>query len=303
MAFPFSWQLQIVSDLHLETSVVEPSYATFNLHIQAENLFLLGDIGLVKDEGLFHFLERLLETNLGVKIFYVMGNHEYHYLTVDEANRKMREFEMNMNVKHGRRFILLDRRRYDLNSTVTVLGCTLWSRIVPEQAASLQERLKDFKETAGIRGRTVEKHNGDHEADLRWLNEQVLTISEDEPHRQIIVVTHHSPSVDERATAPRHRNSATTSGYATDLSLEACWTSPSVKMWAFGHTHHNVEYHDERGKLVVANQRGSRKPGDTSASFLPAAVVDTSTVPYTARRIVPKTLEMRSTFGSVCRHA
>ena len=47
------------------------------------------------------------------------------------------------------------------------------------------------------------------------------------------------------------------SNFVTDLSQEPCWLSPTVQLWAFGHTHYSCNFRDEdTGKLTVANQRG-----------------------------------------------
>jgi hypothetical protein len=43
----------------------------------------------------------------------------------------------------------------------------------------------------------------------------------------------------------------------TDLADEPCWQSAAVKVWAFGHTHFNCDYRDEKHpKRVISNQRG-----------------------------------------------
>jgi hypothetical protein len=132
----------------------------------------------------------------------------------------------------------------------------------------VQLRLTDFHESCGIKGWTLEDHINAHERDLAWLNGTVRDIQEREPYRQIIILTHHSPTMDPRANDPVHKVSTIKSGFVTDLSAEPCWTSPLVKMWAFGHTHYSFQYHDNTGKLVIANQKGysgigSRGPSST----------------------------------------
>ena len=98
--------------------------------------------------------------------------------------------------------------------------------------------------------------NEAHQADLAWLNAQVSKMSRDELHRWIVVFTHHSPSLDARCTDPKHAGSKVTSGFATDLSMEECWTSSNVRAWAFGHTHDSFVFIDENGKAVLSNQKG-----------------------------------------------
>ncbi|KAL2169372.1 hypothetical protein VTG60DRAFT_6078 [Thermothelomyces hinnuleus] len=218
---------QIVSDLHLET---QASYE-YNFKQTAPNLALLGDIGQVADDGLFTFLEKQLR----------------RYWNFAERMERLRE-----RSTIGR-FVFLDRTRHDLDGGLTVLGCTLFSRVLPDQAAAVACRLVDFHK---ITGWTVEDHVDAHLSDLRWLNEQVEAIGRAEPGRQIVVFTHHSPTADECATDRRHRDSPVASGFATDLGREPCRTSAAVVLWAFGHTHFCCDFVDEHGKRVVANQRG-----------------------------------------------
>jgi hypothetical protein len=211
----------------------------------------------VKDPGLFAFLRRLLRENMGTRVFYVLGNHEPYQTTLEEAVQKIRSFEEETRDDYGGRFSFLHRNRYNIDKTTTILGCTLWSAVSPEQANETQLLLTDFNEQRGMRSWLLESHLEEHKRDLAWLNEQVQKLQDEEPHRQVAVLTHHSPTLYPRATDPRHRRSSISTGFATDLSSELCWTSPAVKLWAFGHTHYNCAFHDEKtDKLVIANQRG-----------------------------------------------
>jgi hypothetical protein len=244
---------QVVSDLHLET---EASYKSYSLKQTAPNLALLGDIGRTADDGLFVFLERQLRRYWNV--FYVMGNHEPAQGTDwAAAKRRMHLFADRMErlrvTSTIGRFVLLDQMRHDVNETLTILGCTLFSRVADAQAAEVASRLVDFRQ---IRDWTVSDHFDAHASDVRWLNGQVRDIYTNEPHRQIAIFTHYSPTLDARAIDKRYHNSPVMSAFATDLSGEPCWTSPSVCMWAFGHTHFSCDFHDRLGKRVFANQKG-----------------------------------------------
>jgi hypothetical protein len=246
---------QIVSDLHLETPVAAPQYAEFKLSVEADNILLLGDIGLTTEPRLFTWLRKLLEDNSACWIFYIMGNHEAYRNTHEDSVRRLRGLEDYANDHHGGRFKLLCRDRYDIGD-ITILGCTLWSNIDPFQASEIAGRSTDLHKEYGIRDWSLERHQDEHRKDLAWLNDQVRSL-QNEPHRQVIIATHHSPTIDPRATDPKHRGDAMSSDLATDLSTELCWTSPQVKLWAFGHTHYNCSYRDEgTGKLIVANQKG-----------------------------------------------
>lgn len=246
-----STSFQILSDLHLET---HGSY-DFPLKQTAPNLALLGDVGTIADDGLFLFLERQLKRYWNV--VFVLGNHEPYGTTWDAAKTRVLAFGARMRALRASStigaFVFLDQGRWDVSESLTVLGCTLFSGVHPRQAAEVGSRLNDFRR---VQGWSVEDHVAAHRSDLEWLNDQVRTISEAEPRRQVAVFTHYSPTLDARAVDPRQEGSAVSSGFATDLSREECWVNKSVVFWAFGHTHFNCDFTDDHGKRIVANQKG-----------------------------------------------
>jgi hypothetical protein len=209
----------------------------------------------VAHDELFHFLEKQLRRYWNV--FFLLGNHEPITCSWPAAKRRVRDFADRMEQLRVRstigRFIFLDQTRHDVNDTLTVLGCTLFSRVTPEQAAAVGSRLIDVQQ---IQDWTVADHVEAHESDLCWLNAHASEIARAQPQRQIVVFTHHSPTTDARAIDERHRGSPVASGFATDLGAEECWTNPAVVMWAFGHTHFSCDFVNEIGKRVVANQKG-----------------------------------------------
>ncbi|KAH5278750.1 hypothetical protein HBI71_025420 [Parastagonospora nodorum] len=248
------FRFQIISDLHLETPLMSPSYSTFHLPIHAPNLFLLGDTGLTSHPQLFTFLSTLLHTHTSLRIFYILGNHEAYHTTLGTSTAALSAFEAQQG---SQRFTFMDRRRVDISPTRTILGCTLWTHIPPSSSLACANSLTDFNEEKGIWARSVEQHNIDHATDLSWLNATIASIPLD---RQVIVLTHHSPTIDPRANHPRHRGSSTNAGFRSDLSAEECWRSERVRVWGFGHTHYSCQFYEEDGgKLVVANQKGYGK--------------------------------------------
>ncbi|KAF2851360.1 hypothetical protein T440DRAFT_507266 [Plenodomus tracheiphilus IPT5] len=255
-------QFQIISDLHLETPISNPQYETYVPNIMANNVLLLGDIGLVKDAGLFTWLRRFLERNRSTRIFYILGNHEPYQLTLAATIQELRDFEVEANSEYGGRFKFLHRDRYDIDQYITILGCTLWTSVQSNQSAEVCQRLTDFNSARGIQHWSLENALEEHQKDLGWLNDQVLKIQSSEPNRQILVATHHCPTTDPRATNPAHSGSTVSSAFVSDLSGQPCWTSTAVKMWAFGHTHYDCMFYDgETGKLVIANQKDYNKKG------------------------------------------
>lgn len=134
---------QIVSDLHLET---QPSYE-YSFKQTAPNLALLGDIGQIANDALFTFLEKQLGCYWNV--FFLLGNHEPVSGTWLAAKQRVREFTERVERLRARstigRFIFLDQTRHDVNANLTVLGCTLFSRVTQDQAATVASRLIDFQ--------------------------------------------------------------------------------------------------------------------------------------------------------------
>ncbi|KAK3935602.1 Metallo-dependent phosphatase-like protein [Diplogelasinospora grovesii] len=252
--------IQIMSDLHLETPKFLPMYHHFQIEPKAPYLALLGDIGIAQDEKLFRFLEQQL-LNFEI-VFFVLGNHELYGSTYADARVGMEAFESDVKAARqaGRvslgQFVFLDQKRFDVpGSTVTVLGCTLFSAIAPLQRSTVLLFVSDF---SNITDWTVDTHNAAHRADLDWLNKEVEGIARNEPDRRIIVLTHYSPTSLPKANSPEHLGDGrgVQSAFVTELKDEICWSSPAVLVWAFGHTHYNCDFISETGKRVLANQRG-----------------------------------------------
>ncbi|KAF7953602.1 uncharacterized protein EAE97_001001 [Botrytis byssoidea] len=98
--------------------------------------------------------------------------------------------------------------------------------------------------------------------DLTWLNAQIEQITRDEPRRTIVVFTHFSPTMLSAANDPKklEDSNQVRSAFVTDLSDQICWTSSSVRLWAFGHTHYNCDFVEEgTEKRIVANQKGYKR--------------------------------------------
>ncbi|KAI1406932.1 Ser/Thr protein phosphatase superfamily [Hypoxylon sp. FL1857] len=249
-------QLQIFSDLHLENP---KAYNTFEIKTAAPYLALLGDIGCVKHRQEYYgFLIRQLSKFRIV--FLVMGNHEPWHSTWNDCKEAIHEIQMDIQREQESKggigeLVVLDRTSYDIKGSgevITILGCTLFSRVPPESMKAVSFGLNDFYYTEDW---TVEMHAAEFERDLRWLNERVTSLASS--GHKIIILTHYSPTLDERATDPKHSKSPIKSGFATDLSNEPCWLNDAVKFWAFGHTHFNCDFVDKNtGKRVVTNQRG-----------------------------------------------
>ncbi|TGZ83890.1 hypothetical protein EX30DRAFT_338489 [Ascodesmis nigricans] len=287
-------QLQILSDLHLETT---PSCRyIFPFPATAPSLALLGDIGNTRDPEYFEFLETQLWRF--ERVFLVLGNHEPYKSSWEAARRVVGEFEEKWNGirekesgdggKQRGELVFLNRRRWDWGGRekeerVTILGCTLFSKIKMAEMQNIRDVLKDFKQ---IKDWTVEGHLSAFEKDAEWIRNTVEEISlEDEKlgrKRKIILLTHHAPTQLEGAHDPRHKHSPikVESAFATELKSETWWKrdgESGLRLVAFGHTHWNCDFVDEEtGVRMVANQKGYlwSQIRDGGLSFDAGKVVD-----------------------------
>lgn len=248
---------QIMSDLHLE---VGQQYLTFQVPPTAPCLVLAGDIGQLSNYDLYlSFL--CLQCEQFLRVFLVLGNHEFFGMSHDEGLCIADRLEKGP-VLAGR-LVVLHRRRYDLEeqSDITVLGCTLWSRVHPGARDIVESKVKDFRR---IQDWGVDKHNEEHVKDVEWLQEQIGLIRK-EPNgdkRRIIAVTHHAPST-QQTSKPSDINNPWTSAFASDLvGLKDTPVLSEVQWWIFGHTHYSTHFTKD-GVKVVSNQRGYSLPQTT----------------------------------------
>ncbi|KAH6853858.1 Metallo-dependent phosphatase-like protein [Chaetomium sp. MPI-CAGE-AT-0009] len=249
--------IQILSDLHLEAP---KAYDVFDIEPKAPHLALLGDIGNVTahKHDFFGFLTRQLRRFRTVIL--VPGNHEAYGSNWPDTLNLLEDFQEELEARKDMslgEFILLDRGVLRLPDTNTmILGCSLFSHIPTESHMAVGMGLNDFFQTDKW---DVDAHNEMHKRDLSWLNAQVTDLEGSDTN--IIIFSHWSPTLDPRATDPRHAGSRITSAFSADLSKEKCFKSGRVKLWAFGHTHYNCDFvvdrDDDAGPLrLVANQRG-----------------------------------------------
>lgn len=208
-----------------------------------------------REECLGFFTKQLAQFRL---VLFVPGNHEAYQSDWPTTLDTLRAFEQKVRTDDSLGdFVLLDRAAYHLPDTDTViLGCSLFSLVPPESEEAVGFGLNDFFQ---IDDWDVKAHNDAHARDLAWLNSQVGDL--ERTNTKVIILTHWSPTRHVDATDPRHMGSPITSGFSTDLSGEQCFQSPSVRLWAFGHTHYNCDFEVDRGQgagtlRLFANQRG-----------------------------------------------
>ena len=242
-----STQFQVMSDLHLE---VGQQYADFDIPTKAPYLILAGDIGRLKDYGPYlEFLRRQCKKyNL---VFLVLGNHEFFGSNRPEGLQLARRLANECGCKGKLHVMNRDRVDLDESTGITILGYTLHSKITAEARSIVQTKVNDFK---NIKSWTVDDHNSEHRQDVEWLQREIHNIRNRElqPHRNILIITHHAPTV-QGSSRPDHLANPWTCAFSTDLLGDKSFAD--VHWWIFGHTHFTTEFQQGQTNLC-SNQRG-----------------------------------------------
>ena len=239
----------------------------------ADILALVGDIG---DPWQNHYPEFLTQCAEEFKhVLVIAGNHEFYNRehTFPESVARMKKIAKAWHNVH-----FLHRDAFQVPGTnVVILGCVLWSHLPSAIWSEVRGKLADFrilyrrkvKRRAGKEGRpavlfTPDIYNHEHRTDKEWLQGQLEGIrgsaeghgirasavsiraaegildsgaAEGMPSdRRVVVLTHHAPSFDLRGDK------------YPESSFRHCFHSecdeligPPVVLWAFGHTHENVD--------------------------------------------------------------
>ncbi|KAL4252712.1 Metallo-dependent phosphatase-like protein [Abortiporus biennis] len=263
-------KIQILSDLHLE--IERPNaprgkeFYHYEIPVQAETLALLGDIGSTIHDQLFDWLK--IQLNKFKLVLFLSGNHEHYGSSIVDSETRLKSFEkaVTTDPSISGKFVLLNRTRYDISPSLTVLACTLWSSLNPSDLDILSWCLTDFNRVKGL---DPAAFTALHQQDLAWLNGAVAEIALNEPHRRIIILTHHAPTLTGTGD-PKFVGQPTSSAFATELTNQPCWKPEIVAIWAFGHTHWCCDQ-EVRGIRVYSNQRGYGHAGER---YNPEKVID-----------------------------
>jgi hypothetical protein len=252
---------QILSDLHLDH---ESQYLTFHIPVSAPFLILAGNIGrLIDYEQYVSFLIR--RCNLHEKVFLVLGALEFHGIGWMDGLQLAHKMEKDPVMK-GRLEVLYETRSDVPGTNVTLLGCTLWSKIPESDTAAVLRKMPEFDKKSGIQNWDTEKHNSEHKRDLRWLVEEARNSSRSpvggalapaatagsKEERQIVMVTAFAPDLRE-CLEPWQVDAPWASAYGTNLLDGPHFDH--IKTWISGTTGRTGEF--KKGETtVVSNQRG-----------------------------------------------
>ena len=238
---------QIMSDLHLE---VGQQYADFDIPAVAPYLILAGDVGRLKDhQPYLEFLRQ--QCRQFTKVFLVLGNHDFFGTSHTEGVRLARSLEKEPGCEGKLNVLIRDRVDLDPSLGITILGCTLQSKIPEDAKSVVQLKVNDFKH---IEGWTVNSHNSEHQQDVEWLRREIHNIrnEKDLPNRNILVITHHAPTI-KGTSKPSDLTNPWSCAFSTDLLGDKALAD--TQLWIFGHTHFTSDFKQGQVRLV-SNQRG-----------------------------------------------
>jgi hypothetical protein len=258
-------QFQVFSDLHLDH---ESQYLTFHIPVAAPYLILGGNIGrLVDYDDYLSFLVR--RCNLHDKVYLVLGALEFHGIGWMEGLQLAHKMEQDPITK-GKLEVLYETRADVPDTNITLLGCTLWSRIPEADTAAIMKKISEFDEERGIKEWDIKQHNSEHKRDYKWLLEELKKLqplpkpaggaapaapaATPATPRDVIVVSSFAPDLRD-ALDPWQIDAPWATAYGTDMLSKGDWSG--IKMWITGTTGRTCEF-EKSGITIVSNQRGRK---------------------------------------------
>jgi hypothetical protein len=257
---------------------------------KAQVLALLGDIGIPTHPFYKRFLLHQAEQFEAVLV--LAGNHEFYDIqppgqhTRKRDNQTWSEFYKEQAAKQSVRdmklaisaicaehpnlhFVDNTRVRFGREPGAATLLCsTLWSHIPVDAIDQVGATMNDYAmiytssdsdtATKDSQGVPVSKLTPKdtcqwHAEAVGWLESEIAQLEANGCHC-IGVLTHHTPSM-RGTSAPQHEVPGNVVNHAFSTDLDQLLRRPSVKLWAYGHTHFNNDQ-VVHGTRLVSNQHG-----------------------------------------------
>ncbi|HUX62226.1 metallophosphoesterase [Sulfuricella sp.] len=259
-------RIALYSDLHLEMVVHRKGALAWEPPVlDVDVAILAGDIGS-HAHGIEWAETAFRKWPASPEIIYVVGNHEYYGAHIPELTAELRKTAKHLGVH------FLENDAIEIDG-VRFLGTALWSdfqlygkehRI--SRLAMAKNYISDYSTIFGADQKFIEP------SDTIQLHHDARAFLERELAKpfdgKTIVVTHFSPH--RGCVAPRFDGEALTPYFTVDMA--ALMHKHPIALWAFGHTHHNVDFVEEDGCRVISNQRGY--PHEQSPGFRDNLVIE-----------------------------
>jgi len=231
-------KIKVVSDIHLE------HYQTFDFEqiIKVEYnsiLCLVGDIGDPFSDLYNSFIEWCSKHFLIV--FIIAGNHEYYNHSIEKTNNKINELSFKYFNVHflNNSFFLVHNKLF--------IGTTLWSYIPEKCKSNIQSKINDYNY---IQDFDIETCNKLHIESVNFIK---TTIEKYKKYYKIIVLTHHSPLL-QNTSDEKFEKLETNYAFSSDQSI----LMKDVYAWVYGHTHYNHKNNSFKygNTTLISNQLG-----------------------------------------------
>lgn len=248
-------RIALYSDLHLEMMMHpkgRPTWAPPALAVDV--VILAGDIDS-HTHGIDWAGKAFCQTPEPPAIIYIPGNHEYYGKHHQALTADMRKVAKRAGVH------FLENDTIEI-AGVRFLGTALWSDFMlygtdEEMICSIhtaKHEISDFSAIFRADGKFIEPQDAIklHLEARDFLGRELAKPFEG----KTVVVTHFSPH--RGCVAAQFEGGPLTPYFTVDMS--PLMRQHKIELWAFGHTHHNVDF-IESGCRVVSNQRGYPRDG------------------------------------------
>jgi len=215
--------LQYISDVHIDTCTDADIPKIFNLvkpATGAKMLAVCGDVGLPTHPNTKLFFEHV--ASLYEKILFVPGNHDYGFSTFDADGYAEFTPKLSDLCSTFKNIYVLDNNTFVDDDTIFI-GSTLWSNSIITET---EENIEKFP----LYIKNCNDHRKKHLDDLNWIKKTV----EENRDKQIVMLTHYSPTIKLMEPAYVKKGKEFVSWYATDLEY---LMTPPITHWLCGHVH------------------------------------------------------------------
>lgn len=259
---PSTFRLQYVSDLHLEfhdrknngnipcEMFVKPS---------AEYLALCGDIGFPERPALLTFLS-WCSRNFK-EVYWLPGNHEFYNGGLEKKSTHAEKLELCQRLCDGFKNVhfMFRKVRQVPGWNLRIAGCTMWTRIEPEDDMKVLMGMNDVRQIYVDEGENAmpDDFRRWHAEDKAWLADEISRA--EKAQESMIVLTHHLPSY----KLVHRKYEGHPLNFCFAVNLEEMMKSP-VRGWLCGHSHTGCEV-EINGVKCGLNPFGY--PGEPSTSF------------------------------------
>ncbi len=225
--------IQIISDIHLEHYDDTVTMSDI-LTVTGDYIALLGDIGYPTHNNYKNLIKECSE-NFKL-VFVITGNHEYYCTKNSDLSMTDVDTMVTELVKEYDNVIFLNNDAYILDDNTVILGSTLWSYIHRNDYKMVEQCMNDYNYIYNNGKQISAKDTANlHVKNLEWLIGQLDKYQD----KQIIVLTHHTPSY--KAIAAKYIGFPANCAFANRLDY-LFEKNLNIKYWFYGHTHSSKEF-------------------------------------------------------------